>query len=189
MAASYEIPKGCDGQVRPIQPKDDRTDAQILDSLANFSPINPSEKNIWAFWDQGLYAMPSWNKRNVVQWVRMHGSDWTVRILDNVPDSPNYALNYLPAEYLPGTFTEGTMDGPYVGPHSADLLRGACLYLYGGVFMDVGIILIRHLDRICWNQLADPESPFQVSIPLMYSNITANHWTGARKGDPFIKRW
>lgn len=73
------------------------------------------------------------------------------------------------------------MVGPYTGPHSADFLRGACLYLYGGVWMDVGVVLIR--------QLEDPKSPFEVSVPWMYGTVMANHFVASRKDNPFIKRW
>ena len=90
---------------------------------------------------------------------------------------------------LPSAFVNGLMEGEYSGPHSADLVRGALLYLHGGVNIDVGCILIRNLDRICWNQLADPTSPLEVAVPVMYSTTIANHFVTARKGDPFIKRW
>ena len=55
--------------------------------------------------------------------------------------------------------------------------------------MDVGIILIRQLDDICWKQLEDPKSPFEVSVPWMYGTVMANHFVASRKGNPFIKRW
>ncbi len=133
--------------------------------------------------------MPSWCQRNLVNWVRLCGPSWSLRVLDNVPGSPNNALKWVPTNLLPQTFLNGTMEGPYTGPHSADFLRGACLYLYGGVWMDVGIILIRDLDRICWRQLEDPVSPFQISVPWMFGPHMANHFIASRKGDPFIKRW
>jgi hypothetical protein len=53
-----------------------------------------------------------------------------------------------------------TVDGPYVGLHSADLVRGACLVEHGGAFPDVSAVLTRPVDRICWRCLADPASPF-----------------------------
>lgn len=81
------------------------------------------------------------------------------------------------------------MTGPYVGPHSADFLRGAALHAYGGVWMDVGNMLFRHLDDICWKQLADESSPYTVSVPWMFDQHMANHFIAARKGDDFIKRW
>ncbi|QGA12405.1 hypothetical protein EYB26_000049 [Talaromyces marneffei] len=81
------------------------------------------------------------------------------------------------------------MKGPYTGPHSADFLRGALTYLYGGVFMDVGIILVRSLDKMCWDILSDPCNPQQISVPWMYGTTMANHFIAARQHDPFIKRW
>ena len=82
-----------------------------------------------------------------------------------------------------------TLNSWAVGPHSADFLRGISLFNHGGVWMDVGIILIRPIEDICWKQLADPTSPFEVSVPWMYGNVIANHFVASRKGDPFIKRW
>lgn len=55
--------------------------------------------------------------------------------------------------------------------------------------MDVGIILIRQLKNICWKQLEDPSSPFEVSVPWMYGSVMANHFVASRKGNPFVKRW
>ena len=184
----FEIPEEFQDQLVYRDGVDKRTDAEILESLTKYAPIT-SEKNIWAFWHSGVTEMPGWCQRNVIAWVRLCGSSWTVRVLNTVPSSPNNALKYLPVDVLPEAFVKGTMDGPYSGPHSADLLRGACLYLFGGVFMDVGNLLIRHLDRICWRQLEDATSPFQVAVPWMYGITTANHFVASRKGDPFIKRW
>jgi hypothetical protein len=85
--------------------------------------------------------MPSWCQHNAINWVRLHGDGWTVRVLDTVPNSPNHALKWLDPEVLPEAFVKGTMTGPYVGPHSADFLRGATLFAYGGAWMDVGNIV------------------------------------------------
>jgi len=84
---------------------------------------------------------------------------------------------------------KGTIDGPYVTPHSADFLRGAALYNHEGVWMDVGMILIRSLENICWKQIEDPNSPFEVPVPWMYVVVMANHFVADRKNDPFIKYW
>lgn len=188
-ASPFPIPEEFGKDLHLVESLDKRSDKDILESLSDHVPIT-SEKNIWAFWDSRLGSMPSWCKHNVLNWIRLCGPSWTVRVLDTVPNSPNNALRWVTdTSMLPDAFVKGTMDGPYVGPHSADFLRGACLFLYGGVWMDVGIILIRKLDDICWKQLADPASPFQVSIPWMYGLTTANHFVASRKGDPFIKRW
>lgn len=55
--------------------------------------------------------------------------------------------------------------------------------------MDVGNILFRPLDLIGWNDLEDPQSPYNICVPIMYAQVIANSFVMARKGDPFIKRW
>ncbi|KAL2865895.1 uncharacterized protein BJX67DRAFT_372825 [Aspergillus lucknowensis] len=186
--ATFTIPADFQSQLEPTEPLDTRTDEEILASLSEHRPVT-SEKNIWAYWHAGVKAMPKWCQRNVIDWHRICGRSWTIRVLDTVLDSPNHALKYIPENLLPETFVKGTMEGQYVGPHSADFLRGACLYLYGGVFMDVSIILIRSLDRVCWSALEDPATPYTISTPMMYDAYMANHFVAARKGDAFIKHW
>ena len=184
----FTIPDEFEDQVRYVDALDNRSDEEIICSLESYHSVT-SEKNIWAFWHSGIRQMPIWCLRNVVNWVRLCGPSWTVRVLDTDPSSVNHALKFVNPDLLPDAFVNGQMDGLYVGPHSADFLRGACLYLYGGVFMDVGILLLRQVDSICWKQLEDPSSPFEVSVPLMYGTVTANHFVASRKGNPFIKRW
>lgn len=189
--SKFAIPSETSSLLQEVQPGDLRSDAQLFDSLSKHKPIT-SEKNVWAFWDKGIRHMPSWCQRNVFGWIRICSrgdKPWTVRVLDAIPDSPNYALNFVPKEMLPESFVAGDMVGPYVGPHSADFLRGALLYQHGGVFMDVGNILFRHPDHIGWNELEDPASPYQIAVPIMYEQVLANHFVMARKGDPFIKHW
>lgn len=184
----FTIPDEYQSQVRRVEAKDPRTDAEIIDSLTRHVPIT-SEKNIWTYWHAGVNSMPSWCQRNIINWVRLHGSEWTVRVLDTVPESPNHALKWIEPDMLPETFVKGTMTGPYTGPHSADFLRGAALYAYGGAWSDVGNIFFRHLDKVCWDQLEDEESPYTICIPWMFEQYTANHLVAARKGDIFIKKW
>ncbi|KAF1973090.1 hypothetical protein BU23DRAFT_143066 [Bimuria novae-zelandiae CBS 107.79] len=182
------IPPEFASQLRHVPSKDPRTDAEIIAALSQHAPIT-SEKNIWTYWHTGIDAMPTWNKRTICDWVRIHGPDWTVRILNTVPGHPNHALNWIESDQLPKSFVEGTMTGPYTGPHSADFLRGAALYRYGGVWLDVGCILFRSLDMICWDQLADETSPFTISAPIQWETTIANAFVAARKADIFIKKW
>ncbi|OAX80309.1 hypothetical protein ACJ72_05362 [Emergomyces africanus] len=184
----FTIPPEFQADLKYVESLDTRTDEEIISSLKSFTPVE-SEKNIWAFWDRGIEHLPGWCMRNVANWSRLCGPSWTIRVLDAVPDSPNYALKYIPANMVPEAFVKGTMEGPYVGPHSADFLRGATLYLHGGVYMDVGILLVLSLDRLCWSTLADDSSPRNVAVPCMYDLVMANHFVASRKGDPFIKRW
>ncbi len=150
---NLKVPAEFSKEVRLVESKDPRSDEEILESLTKHATIT-SEKNIWTFWHSGIHSMPAWCQRNIFNWAKLCGPSWTVRVLDHVPGSPNNALTWTASSEikLPEAFVKGTMDGPYTGPHSADFLRGAALYLYGGVWMDVGNLLIRDLDRICWNQ-------------------------------------
>ncbi|RFU27067.1 hypothetical protein B7463_g9264, partial [Scytalidium lignicola] len=175
-----------------IESKDARTDEEIITSLHGYIPVT-SEKNVWAFWDKGFSRMPFWNQRNVISWVRRLGPSWTVRVLDLVEDSPVNIAKYVDSSHFPDAFNNKTMTGPHVGPHSSDLVRLPCLFLYGGIWVDVGMILFRHLDDLCWNDLNDPKSEHEMSAfsiefrPAI--GTIFNGFIAARKENGFIKRW
>lgn len=189
MSPPFPIPPEFQPQLRHVPSQDTRSDAEILQSLTTRAPIT-SEKNVWTFWDSGVLSMPAWCQRNVVNWVRLLGPSWTVRVLDaTVPDSANHALSWVDEKLLPECFVKGTMSGIYTGPHSADFLKTATLLSYGGVWLDVGVFLFRHLDAVCWDKLEDEKTPFRVSVPWMVQLHMANHFVAARKGDPFVARW
>ncbi|KAI1419666.1 hypothetical protein F5Y12DRAFT_776767 [Xylaria sp. FL1777] len=181
-----QVPLEFQDKLEPRENVEKRTDDEILRTLLEFQPVT-SEKNIWTFWDKGIHAMPAWCRRNVISWVRICGPEWTIRVLDSVPGSPTHGAKYVP-EGLPDTYYNNTMNGTHPGPHSADFLRGACLYQYGGAWMDSSIFLIRTMDDLCWNRLEDTTSPFRVAVPVM-SGVLLNCFLAARRHDPFIKRW
>lgn len=185
--ARFEIPSEYADQLEVVDVVDNRSDDEILQVLAQYAPVT-SEKNIWSFWHSGVANMPGWCQRNATDWVRMCSPEWTVRVLDNNPESPNYILKYLPASLLPEALLQDKMDGPYSGQHSADLVRGAAIYEHGGAWMDVGSRLTRHMDRICWNQLEDPESPYRIAFACMIGTFVENFFVAARKKDPFMER-
>lgn len=185
----YQIPEEWADKLEIIEVADTRSDAEILAALNEYVPVT-SEKNIWAFWHDGLMKMPSWCQRNAIDWVRICGpSGWTIRVLDNDPESPNYALRYLSEANLPECLIKRTMDGPYVGQHSADFTRGAAILEHGGAWMDVGSIMIRHIETMCWNAICDPESPYKVATVWKDGQWIFNYFVAAQKGDPFIRRW
>ncbi|OGM42780.1 hypothetical protein ABOM_009019 [Aspergillus bombycis] len=184
----FSIPAAYRDKLTPVEVTDERTDGEILATFQEYQPVT-SEKNVWAYWHAGVENMPKWCQKNVIDWVRILGPGWTVRVLDNVPGSPNNTLCYVPDSLLPPAFVDRTMDGPFLGQHGADLTRSACLYEHGGAWMDVGNILIRHLDRVCWDELEDPDSPYRVAIPIIYGLVGGNHFVAARKNDPFIYQW
>jgi hypothetical protein len=175
---------------------DQRSDEQILADLQAFTPVDPSsERNIWAFWDRGLAACKPWCQRNIIGWVRRHGHSWTVRVLDAVDGSPNHYSKYIPttAAFFPDTFLKRTMTGTYVAPHAADLIRLPLLHLYGGVWIDVGFMLFRGLDDLCWNALEDPVNPLEIAgFKMTISQEVGMFWNGfiaARKDCVAVKHW
>ncbi|UNI24965.1 hypothetical protein JDV02_010678 [Purpureocillium takamizusanense] len=192
----------------PAERLDRRTDEDIAAWLQQRHEV-VSEKNVWAFWHAGFATMPAWSRRNIINWVRRLGPDWTVHVLDAVPGSETNVRHHLllrddddddedveeaaAGVVLPRAFREGTMDGPTVGQHQADLVRLPLLYQHGGIWMDVGMILFRHVDDICWDAIMDPASPYEVAGFTMQLRpgveSMMNSFIAARKGKPFIKRW
>ncbi|RYP01831.1 hypothetical protein DL764_006062 [Monosporascus ibericus] len=182
-------------------PIDDRTDEEILADLQTYRPVDPasSERNVWAFWDRGLAAAKPWCRRNVVGWVRRHhGRGWTVRVLDMVPGSPNHFSRFVPAtpELLPAALLEpegGVSGTAHAGPHAADLLRLPLLFLHGGVWLDVGFMLFRDLDSLCWDALAGEDNPLELAgFRMTVDEGIAMFWNGfiaARKGCVAVRLW
>ena len=170
-----------------------QSDEEILSKLKAFQPPTSSERNLWAFWHSGLSNSPPWNQRNVVSWVRRLGPSWTIRVLDRVEESPVHVSKYVDSSFFPEAFLDNKMDGPHVPPHMADLIRLPLVYLYGGVWLDVGFLLFRNLDDLCWNALSDPTTPFEMAgfkvtfTPEM--GMVHNGFIAARKGNMCIKYW
>lgn len=185
-----EAPSGL--KLIPPEKLDLRSDEKIAASLQRSHPIT-SDKNVWAFWSTGYAKMPGWVQRNIINWVRRLGSSWTVHLLDLVPDSPTNVRNYLDSSLFPAAFNNNTMDGPTVGPHQGDIVRLPLLWKYGGVWMDAGTFLFRHIDDICWKQISDPESPYEMAgftIELRPGvDSMLNGFIAAKRDNPFIKRW
>ncbi|RYO81100.1 hypothetical protein DL766_007185 [Monosporascus sp. MC13-8B] len=109
-----------------------------------------------------------------------------------VPGSPNHLSRFVPAtpESLPAALLlgpEGAMSGtPHAGPHAADLLRLPLLFLHGGVWLDVGFMLFRDLDSLCWDALASADNPLELAgFRMTVDEGIATFWNGfiaARKG-------
>ncbi|KAI1273267.1 hypothetical protein F5Y07DRAFT_259819 [Xylaria sp. FL0933] len=171
---------------------DSRSDSELINTLRHPRPVR-HERNVWAFWNTGFDNMRPWTQRNVLGWIRRQGPSWDIRLLDMVPGSPANVQNFVPPEYLPECFKSGTMNGPAKGQHASDMARLPLLYLHGGIWLDVGSILLRNFDDIFWQDLENPDSPFEMGITLFQSRkYIGQCLTGficARKGNPFIQRW
>ncbi|KAI1827035.1 capsular polysaccharide synthesis protein-domain-containing protein [Xylaria intraflava] len=190
LAAKPRIPPG----LKAINPNklDLRSDEEIAAWLQKPHSVT-SDKNVWAFWHTGYASMKPWVRRSIINWVRRLGPDWTVHLLDKVPDSETNIAHYVDSSYFPDAFNNGTMDGPSVGQHLADLVRLPLLWKYGGVWMDAGTFLFRHLDDICWKQIENPATPYEMAGFLIETrpgvDCMLNGFIATKRGNPFIKRW
>ncbi|PKS13394.1 hypothetical protein jhhlp_000165 [Lomentospora prolificans] len=169
-------------------------DEEILAQLRSFRPV-VSEKNVWAFWDKGIDAMYPSYQRTVLNWVNRLGSSWTVRLVDLVDGSPNNVYNFVDKDWFPECFVNKTMDGPHAAQHAADLVRLPLIYEYGGVWMDVGNMLHTSLDRLFWDHLTSPGTPYEMCAWVISGQIRkkwgsfGNYMLAARKECVFIKNW
>ncbi|ESZ94260.1 putative capsule polysaccharide biosynthesis protein [Sclerotinia borealis F-4128] len=185
-----------DGMVPiPVSQLDFRSDAEIIAKLNTYQPIT-SEKNVWGFWDKGFEHMPAWTKRNVINWVRRLGPTWTVRVVNLATGSNNNVFQYIPMsarKEFPPAFNNRKMSGKGAGQHAGDLVRLVVLYHFGGVYMDVGTMLFRTLDDICWSAIEDSRTPYKVAGFALqfrrYFGQMMNNFIACQKHNPFIRRW
>lgn len=158
--------------------------------LQTYQPVT-SEKNVWAFWHSGWMEMRPWCQRNIINWVRRLGPEWTVHVLDDVENSPNNLSRFVPPSYFPDTFNQKGIVGP--PQHVSDLLRLPLLFLHGGVWMDVGMLLLRHLDDICWRVVENQDSSYEMAGVLMplraETGTMLNGFIASRRGNEMIQRW
>jgi hypothetical protein len=45
------------------------------------------------------------------------------------------------------------------------------------------------VNRMCWNELSDPNSPYEVAAILLSDQFVFNYWVAAKKNNIFIQRW
>ncbi|KAI1100938.1 hypothetical protein F4804DRAFT_28178 [Jackrogersella minutella] len=176
----------------PTERLDLRSDGEIAAWLQTRHPVT-SDRNVWAFWHSGYSQMSPWVQRNIINWVRRLGPNWTVHLLDRVPGSETHISHFVDSSFFPDCFNDNTMDGPSVGPHSGDLVRLPLLWLYGGIWIDAGSFLFRHVEDICWEKIEDPETPYEMAGFVIEMRpgveIMLNGFIAAKRGNPFIKRW
>ena len=126
----------------------------------------------------------------MIDWVRRLGKrgGWTVRCVDMVDGSPNHALKFIDTQDLPEAMKDGTLEGRYRAQMAKDMVQFPLLLRHGGVWMDAGILLFRHLDDFCWNVISDKGSPFEfLTFQWPPSGDIGNYFTAARKDNPLVK--
>lgn len=161
----YPIPTGV--HAIPLERLDLHTDDEI-DAILLSPPAvaEGHEKNIWFFWHSGYNNMHPYVKRTVRAYHRRFALlHWTVRVLDVAPNSPGNVANFLDATdraLFPQAFCDSTITGTYARQHASDLVRFPLLLKYGGVYADVGLMMIGDLDAL-WNAtIGNPDSPYEV---------------------------
>ena len=89
---------------------------------------------------------------NVRTWQHSLGSDWRIHILNVVDGDDSHVNNFIDANLLPATFWQ------LPAVVKSDAVRLALLSAYGGVWMDVGIVLLRDLDDVFLCEMNVPKS-------------------------------
>ncbi|WPG99932.1 Hypothetical protein R9X50_00275500 [Acrodontium crateriforme] len=181
-------------KLRPIDPSRlvTDTDEDIASAVRTFQPVT-SQRNLWAFWHSGFDGLPPWCKRNVIAWVRKLGPSWTVRVVGRSENLPNDVYQYAGPENFPECFRENKFQGKGAKQRTSDMIRLVLLYLHGGVYMDVSCILCRSLDDICFRQIEDPSTPWEIAMMEMQSRDQPgqiiNSFIACSRRNPFIKHW
>lgn len=143
------------------------------------------ERTIWAYWAQGYGQMPEFFKLCVDTW-RHHNPDWDVRVLER-----NNLYEFLSEADLPNRFN-------HMLSHqiASDAIRLALLARYGGVWLDVSVLLNEPLDDLCWNQIEEGEvdaaaffHPHYGTEALQGKDFIESWFLATRQGNPFFIRW
>ncbi|KAF2021442.1 hypothetical protein BU24DRAFT_417095 [Aaosphaeria arxii CBS 175.79] len=121
-------------------------------------------KSIFAFWNTGISSLPPYLLRNVINWHRRFSPlGWTIYVLDTVPGSALNVSNFIDTtsrSIVPEAFINNSIVGKYAAQHTSDLVRFPLLLRYGGVYLDVGVLLFGDINSIWTEQISNPESPF-----------------------------
>jgi len=143
------------------------------------------ERTIWGYWAQGYDEMPEFFKLCVATWQR-HNPHWDVRILQK-----STVYEYLSAAELPNRFA-------HMLSHQAvsDCVRLGLLSRYGGVYMDVNILLQADLDNFRWNGIAQGKNSAAVFYHPHYGteklggkDLVESWFLATKPGNPFFMRW
>eukprot|EP00927_Polykrikos_kofoidii_P040302 TRINITY_DN34485_c0_g2_i1.p1 TRINITY_DN34485_c0_g2~~TRINITY_DN34485_c0_g2_i1.p1 ORF type:complete len:449 (+),score=53.59 TRINITY_DN34485_c0_g2_i1:90-1436(+) len=143
------------------------------------------ERTIWGYWAQGYDAMPAFMKLCVDTW-RRHNPRWDVRILQK-----STILYYLSEVELPNRFMHMLSHQT-----ASDCVRLALLSRYGGIWMDVNILLLTDLDSLCWDEIAYEHRdaavfyhPHYGTDALFKKDLVESWFLAARPGNPFFIKW
>lgn len=172
--------------------------------------LNSSIKNdklphiIWSFWDGGEASMPAFYKANVEHWkkhLEMHemGEPWTVKVLNNIPGTPNYFGNFIDVKSIP---TTDSLDSKISSVEKlnknvvfSDFLRLELLYEHGGVYIDPSVMkhkALKNLEsalRMSQFSLAGYATFRQGNADIHYADSLENFFMMALPKSQLIKTW
>eukprot|EP00931_Biecheleriopsis_adriatica_P037513 TRINITY_DN21504_c0_g1_i5.p1 TRINITY_DN21504_c0_g1~~TRINITY_DN21504_c0_g1_i5.p1 ORF type:complete len:445 (-),score=63.42 TRINITY_DN21504_c0_g1_i5:376-1677(-) len=142
-------------------------------------------RTIWAYWAQGYSQMPEFFKMCVATWQRLN-PHWDVRILQK-----STILEYLSELELPNRFMDMTSHQT-----ASDAVRLGVLSRYGGIWLDVNIVLCGSLDELCWNAISSGQTsacvfyhPFYGTEALGGEDFVESWFLAAKPNNPFFIRW
>lgn len=142
-------------------------------------------RTIWAYWAQGYSAMPELFKLCVATWQHFN-PHWDIRILQK-----SNLHEYLSAAELPNKFDQMTSHQT-----ASDSIRLALMSRYGGVWLDVSIILCTGLDNFCWNAIASGSKrgavfyhPHYGTEAFAKKDLTESWYLATLPGNPFFLQW
>jgi len=143
------------------------------------------ERTIWGYWAQGHDHMPEFFKMCVDTW-RNHNPGWDVRVLSRaaLPD-------FLSEADLPNRFQH------LFSPQTAsDCVRLALLARYGGVWLDVNVLLRVSLDELCWDAVSSDAvcaagffHPRYGTSRFKNKDFIESWFLATKAGNPFFLRW
>eukprot|EP00421_Protoceratium_reticulatum_P018495 CAMPEP_0168397844 /NCGR_PEP_ID=MMETSP0228-20121227/21273_1 /TAXON_ID=133427 /ORGANISM="Protoceratium reticulatum, Strain CCCM 535 (=CCMP 1889)" /LENGTH=325 /DNA_ID=CAMNT_0008411329 /DNA_START=55 /DNA_END=1028 /DNA_ORIENTATION=- len=143
------------------------------------------ERTIWGYWAQGYDDMPEFFKLCVDTWQRFN-PHWDVRIIQK-----STVHEYVSQVELPNRFMQMLSHQT-----ASDCVRLALLSRYGGVYMDVSILLRSGLDELCWESIRSGRRAAAVFYHPHYGtdafggeDLTESWFLATRPGNPFFLRW
>lgn len=168
-----------------------RLDSEVDVDIHHPRPIS-DDKNVWFFWHSGYETMHPYTKRNIRAWHRRFSKQgWVIRVLNLCPGSELNVSNFLDTkdpEIFPLAFTEGTIAGHHAAQHTSDLVRFPLLVKYGGIYADVGLIMIGDIDRLWHATVANQASPYEV-ISFKFDGVAlTNYFLGSSRNNTFFLR-
>lgn len=143
------------------------------------------EKTIWGYYDKGYDKMPDFMKACVRTWQETN-PDWDVRILEQ-----KTVHEYLSDVDLPNRF----MSMPSCKTAS-DAVRLGLLARYGGIYMDVNIVLRTSLDDWVWDDISSGKKKAAVFYHSHYGleehgskDYIESWWLATKANNPYFILW